>query len=66
MSHGLIVPCHTKNRLYEQYERALLERVAQKDGDFLLKKQSKLRENAARISRALQELKNHEQTHCCQ
>jgi len=57
--------CRTRNRLYEEYERATLKRIARRNGSFALMKASKLERLDAKIEQALRELRKHEQIHRC-
>jgi hypothetical protein len=65
MSAATIAICPTRDRLYDEYEKALLKRIAHGNSGFVLSKASKIQENSERMARALQQLREHERTHCC-
>ncbi len=59
------VLCRTRDRLFEEYEKAILKRIARRNGTFELMKASKLKHLNTKIEQTLRELRQHEQIHRC-
>jgi hypothetical protein len=58
--------CRTWDRLYEEYEKATLQRLARSKDQFGLRKPAdRLEKLNANIVQALRELHQHELTHRC-
>jgi len=57
--------CYQRDRLYEEYERVVLKRIARRKSGFALMKRSQLKSLEHQIAEALQQLREHERLHHC-
>jgi hypothetical protein len=57
--------CRTWNDLFEQYERAALQRVASTKKRFILQAPADLEDINVEIAKALRQLREHEKLHGC-
>lgn len=65
MDSTVVTSCRTRERLYDEYERVALKRVAHGKGGFALMKAAKLKTLEFQIVQALHDLQEHERTHRC-